>query len=142
MTYTFNMEMAQDITGEIFVITNSSNSPAAKTSPAKPCRIPAAHFPLNSANLISREADIVLSGIEHCRISHSTPLVVTGFTCSLGPDQFNQTLSLQRAKAVAGILRNHGFTVATVQGKGSQNPISLDPRDQFKNRRAEIVSTL
>jgi len=138
MTYTFNMEMVQDITGETFVITNSLNSPGANTPPTKPCSIPAVHFPLNSTHLSSREADIILAGFEKCRTSHNKPLVAKGFTCSLGPDQFNQTLSLQRAKAVAGFLRNHGFTVGSVQGKGSQYPITLSPRNLFKNRRVEI----
>jgi len=138
VTHTFDMKMAQDIACETFAVTKS---PEEENSPATSCRIPAAHFQLNSANLRTKEADIILAGIEKCRITQHTPLGITGFTCELGPDQFNQTLSLQRAKTLAGFLRNHGFTVATVQGKGSQNPISFNRGDLFKNRRVEIVPT-
>lgn len=135
MMYTFNMDTALDLTCETFV---TSESPAPQITVPNPCRIPAVYFQLNSAILSTNEANSILSGIEKCQITQSSPLIITGFTCDLGPDQFNQTLSLQRAKTVADLLRIHGLTVAIVQGKGSQNPISSDRQYLFKNRRVEI----
>ncbi|MGB3209291.1 MAG: OmpA family protein [Desulforhopalus sp.] len=138
VTYSFDMKMAQNIACETFAVTKS---PGAEKPAATSCRIPAAYFQLNSAILDTKETGIILAGIEKCRITEHTPLVIRGFTCELGPDKFNQTLSLQRAKAVAGLLRNREFVIATVQGKGSQNPISFDQRELFKNRRVEIEPT-
>jgi outer membrane protein OmpA-like peptidoglycan-associated protein len=135
VTYTFDMEMAQDITCETFAVTKF---PEDENAPADSCRIPAVHFQFNSAILSTKETDIILAGIEKCSITRHTPLTITGFTCDLGPDQFNQTLSLQRAKAVADLLRIHGLSVTTLQGKGSQNLISSDRQYLFKNRRVEI----
>jgi outer membrane protein OmpA-like peptidoglycan-associated protein len=69
----------------------------------------------------------------------STPLKIIGHACKLGPEKFNQTLSLQRARTVARFLRNNGLKVVTVQGKGSVQPISNDPWEFNLNRRVEIT---
>jgi outer membrane protein OmpA-like peptidoglycan-associated protein len=66
-------------------------------------------------------------------------LQVTGHACHLGPEKFNQILSRQRANNVARFLQDHGFAVATVQGKGSGQPVTDDPKEYFKNRRVEIT---
>jgi len=66
-------------------------------------------------------------------------LQVIGHACQLGPKKLNQTLSRQRAKAVARFLQGHGFPVATVKGKGSEQPVADDPKEFFKNRRVEIT---
>lgn len=79
-----------------------------------------------------------MSGLTRCDVTNDTPLVITGYTCVLGSDQYNHNLSRQRANQVATLLQKHGFTVSSVQGKGSQNPIS-QKRDEFSmNRRVEI----
>ena len=87
-------------------------------------RLPAAlvHFQLGSAVVAPAEAESLMTGLRKCGITKNTPLVVTGHTCPLGPEQINQDLSLQRAKAVAGLLRDWGFTVAEVAGRGSRPP--------------------
>jgi len=66
-------------------------------------------------------------------------LQVTGHACQLGPEQFNKTLALRRAKTVGRFLQDHGFAVATVLGKGSGQPVTDDPKEYFKNRRVEIT---
>ncbi len=141
--YTCKMQVTQAVTTDTFVITKDSKS-NIKTYSKKDKKIdssininPVAHFQFDSSILTSSEADEILT-ILLKKILKKTPLAVTGYTCSLGPDEHNQTLSLQRAETVAGFLRRHGFTVATVQGKGSQNPVTNDPRQFRLNRRVTV----
>jgi hypothetical protein len=134
-SYRYHMNMARDITCMTFVI-GDFDEPVHRV--AAVCRLALVHFQLGSAVLTPVEAESILSRLKACGITRSTPLVITGYTCKLGPDQLNQTLSLQRARAVAGFLQNHGFAVAAVQGRGSQHPLTDNPDDFFKNRRVEI----
>ena len=145
-SYKFHMAAVQDVTHETFVVTKLQSPPKIdlsksdaplKTFPIA-CHISVVHFQKDSSILSSEDANTILSDLKKCRITQDTLLITTGYTCKLGPDHFNQALSLQRAKTVADFLRNHGFIVAVVQGKGSLNPISHDPLDFFKNRRVEI----
>jgi len=134
-SYRYHMNMARDITCVTFVI-GDFDEPVHRV--AAVCRSILVHFQLGSAVLTSVEAESILSRLNACGITKSTPLVIAGYTCKLGPDQLNQTLSLQRARAVAGFLHNHGFAAAAVQGRGSQHPLTDNPGDFFKNRRVEI----
>jgi outer membrane protein OmpA-like peptidoglycan-associated protein len=134
-SYRYQMSMARDITCITFVI-GDFDEPVHRV--AAVCRSILVHFQLGSAVLTSVEAKSILSRLKACGITRSTPLVITGYTCKLGPDQLNQTLSLQRARAVADFLQNHGFAAAAVQGRGSQHSLTDNPDDFYKNRRVEI----
>jgi outer membrane protein OmpA-like peptidoglycan-associated protein len=134
-SYKYHMNMARDISCMTFVI---GEFDAPGKSVTTDCRLPVAHFQLGSAALFSTEAETILSRLKAYGITRSTPLVITGYTCKLGPDQLNQTLSLQRARAVAGFLQNNSFAVTAVQGRGSQHPLTDNPEEFFRNRRVEI----
>jgi len=68
---------------------------------------------------------------------------VDGYTDNVGSDEFNQTLSEERASAVRDYLASEGVPAAsmTVKGFGKTNPIaSNDTTDgRQKNRRVEMV---
>jgi outer membrane protein OmpA-like peptidoglycan-associated protein len=135
--FRYAMNLAQDIACITFVITDRPNPGRLA---AAGCQSPVIHFPLGSADLDPAEADTLIAGLRACGITKSTPLVVTGHTCSLGLENFNQNLSLKRARAVAGLLRDSGFTVEKVAGKGSMAPVTTDPQQLYLNRRVEITS--
>jgi len=134
-SYRYHMNMARDISCMTFVI-GEFEAPGKRI--VSNCRLPVVHFQLGSAFLSSVEEETILSRLKACDITRSTPLAITGYTCKLGPDQPNQTLSLQRARAVAGFLKYQGFAVTAMQGRGSQHPLTDNPDDFFKNRRVEI----
>lgn len=134
--YRFAMNMTQEVTCETFVI---DEYPPFKTLPRVSCYLPVGHFELGSAVLSDAAGDSILSGLRRCGISQDAPLVVTGHTCEFGPEELNQTLSQQRAGAVAALLMKNGFHVAMTQGKGSQETISHDPSEFSVNRRVEIT---
>ena len=136
-SYTYRMAMVRDVTTDTFVIIDRL---PYNEDPAISCRISLVYFELGSANLSTVAAETILSDLKRCEGMYLPPLQVVGHACQLGPEKVNQTLSLQRAKTVAHFLRNQGFTVATVQGKGSQQPITHDSQEFHKNRRVEIVT--
>jgi outer membrane protein OmpA-like peptidoglycan-associated protein len=84
-----------------------------------------------------------LSGHERLRfdgllvgLSKQSTFGLKGYTCTIGTDDYNERLSIRRAKHVAGIMKSNGFNVVTVEGKGKCCPVSTDKR---LNRRVEIV---
>ena len=105
------------------------------------CRqLPTAYFQLGSATLTFSERQSLLGGLRRCEIAKSTPLHVTGYTCSLGTEQGNNLLSLHRARVVAGLLQVIGYTIEDqdIQGKGDRKPLTNDPEKFAMNRRVEI----
>lgn len=62
-------------------------------------------------------------------------ITVLGYTCDIGPEHYNQQLSLRRAETVAGRLKAQGLAVADTKGKGSCCPVS---KKRGLNRRVEI----
>ncbi len=103
-------------------------------------QLPTAYFQLGSATLTFSERQSLLAGLRRCEIAKSTPLNVTGYTCSLGTEQGNNLLSLHRARVVAGLLQVIGYTIEDqdIQGKGEEKPLTNDPEKFAINRRVEI----
>lgn len=111
-----------------------------KNPPAIKSQIPLVHFELGSAALPPATAAVILSALKRANLSQEIALTVTGYTCALGTESRNRKLSFKRASAVADFLRAHGFTVATVTGKGASSPITNNPQEFHKNRRVEITT--
>ncbi len=61
---------------------------------------------------------------------------VTGYTCSIGSEGYNEKLSRQRAETVADFLRNRGVVIDSIEGKGECCPVSVTNLSQ--NRRVLI----
>ncbi len=68
---------------------------------------------------------------------------VVGHTDNTGEAGYNQTLSLRRANAVAGVLIDAGVPSGRIvpQGRGEDQPVAsnLTPEGRAANRRVEIV---
>lgn len=60
---------------------------------------------------------------------------VTGYTCDLGSKDYNNRLSLLRAKSVAAYLESKGLKPLEVRGEGNNKPLS---EVRSANRRVEI----
>jgi len=71
------------------------------------------------------------------------PMVVEGYTDSVGSDQANLKLSKERAEAVRSYLISKGVPAdkITAVGKGKANPVASNdtPEGRANNRRVEIV---
>ena len=70
-------------------------------------------------------------------------LRIIGYTCELGGDVYNQSLSLQRAEGVRQVLVELGVSQdrLEVEGRGEQDPIAPNetPEGRALNRRVEFV---
>ena len=104
-----------------------------------PCVLPMILFPLGSSEPEPGEIDRLLTGLRHCQVSPTTPLAVTGHTCSLGTEATNLRLSRLRAEQVATLLRDRGYTLVTVSGKGATDPVSTNPSKRHLNRRVTLA---
>ena len=70
---------------------------------------------------------------------------VVGYTCDIGTDQDNQTLSEDRADAVKKYLMDRGVEESKIitEGMGEKNPVAENTSDdnREKNRRVELIIT-
>ena len=71
------------------------------------------------------------------------PIVVEGYTDSVGSDATNQKLSKDRAESVRAYLVSKGVPSEKITsvGKGEANPVASNdtPEGRANNRRVEIV---
>jgi outer membrane protein OmpA-like peptidoglycan-associated protein len=161
--YLFRMDVTRDVMAGTFVIGEFENEvplspPAAATIAIKNRSqlalrtaeesnatgtssplIPPILFDLASAELPEKPKTEILQALEK-KVSRSTPLQVTGFTCDLGAQMVNDKLARQRAEAVAELLKSHGYVVPVVTGKGKQDYLSKSPQMRHLNRRVEIIA--
>ncbi|MFW5392544.1 OmpA family protein [Yersinia sp. 2544 StPb PI] len=74
-----------------------------------------------------------------------THLRVDGHTDSIGKDEYNQQLSLQRASAVADALATIGIPRANIEvrGRGKLEPVADNrtPKGRAENRRVAMIVT-
>ena len=156
--YIFTMEITQDVTTRTFVIGKFAPArhprPPAEISVAEKNKgkltikigqtqavihslIEPILFDLASSRLTEQAKEKILLSLPQ-KVNRATPLHITGFTCDLGPQTVNDTLALQRATVVAELLKDNGYLVSTVTGKGKKNYISNRPHLRHLNRRVEI----
>ena len=147
--YRYQMPFAQVVSAETFVISTASKQTPAKTlisekfTQAVPAPGPLfsnpilVHFKIDGAEIVPEEQTKLLSQIHEIGLPQDTPLAVTGFTCTMGPAEFNAWLSEKRAKAVAGFLEKAGYTVAKIEGKGATDLVSEHYAPM--NRRVEVT---
>ena len=101
------------------------------------CQLPVPHFDLDSAELSQVEIARLLKNVQACHIGLDITVNVTGHTCRLGTEAYNQNLSLRRAGRVADLLRKQGYTIGEVTGKGPTCPVAGEDHLEL-NRRVEL----
>ncbi len=93
------------------------------------------------------EAGPVLDEVVDVLASSGRPIEIIGHTASIGPDDYNLELSLERAQSVEAALRQRGLAVdMTVDGRGETEPVvpnelpdgTDDPAGRAQNRRVDI----
>lgn len=98
-------------------------------------------FALNSAE-INRESAAVLDELAGMLRGRNSNITISGHTCSLGSDAYNQRLSERRAASVKSYLAKQGITADSMstRGYGESMPKFDNSTDEGRrmNRRAEI----
>ena len=117
-------------------------SPAAAPAPA-PARSYLVYFEWDRADLTARARSIVKEAADNSARVQVTRIEVNGYTDTSGKSQYNQALSVRRAKAVAGELVRDGVpeNAINIQGFGDTHLlVSTGPGvREPQNRRVEII---
>jgi len=95
--------------------------------------IGAVHFDFDRSLLVKSEQENLdqISG----QIPSDKSVDLTGYTCSVGTDDYNKGLSYKRASSVASYLATKGVRIGKVEGKGKCCPVSENIKI---NRRVEV----
>ncbi len=101
------------------------------------CALAEIHFTLGSA-AVSKVAARELLGAVGTFATRRTPLEVRGYTCDLGGQKLNDKLAVNRAEAVARVLRKAGYRVVIVTGRGRVDYCTRDSAVRPVNRRVEV----
>jgi len=133
--YEYDRMLTQRVSCVTFVIAEESTARKLKAV----CSISTVPFEFGNAVLSAVAKRKILTDLKRCEVSSKSLVTVTGHTCTLGSEKLNEALSLQRAEEVASFLQEQGFIAATIEGKGSQIPITDSAIELYKNRRVEIT---
>ena len=117
-------------------------APVATPAPA-PSRSYLVFFDWDKANLTDRARQITKEAADNSTRVQYTRIEVNGYTDTSGTKQYNQGLSVRRARAVQGELVRNGVPAQaiTIQGLGDTNllvPTGPGVREP-QNRRVEII---
>lgn len=88
------------------------------------------YFEFDSSTL-KRSDKTVLDGIAARK---AKGIQISGYSCDIGPKQYNHNLSERRAKNVAKYLLSKGLTIQKSEGKGE----STSEMDKKLNRKVEV----
>jgi outer membrane protein OmpA-like peptidoglycan-associated protein len=102
----------------------------------------AVQFDFNKAVIKEEYSPVLDAGAMALQDAGDRQIMITGYTCSMGPEAYNQTLSESRAESVKAYLVDKGISADRLMtsGGGESNPIgdneNKDGREM--NRRAEL----
>jgi|GEM_PF-3237419 len=95
-------------------------------------------FDLRSHTISPAESRKLHRFISELKSDRIDPVDITGYTCWLGSESFNQVLALQRAEAVADVFKAAGLDVRSVFGQGGC--CYVDRHKPELNRRVEVAA--
>jgi outer membrane protein OmpA-like peptidoglycan-associated protein len=96
-------------------------------APGGEVKIDQIHFLLNSTELTPGAQRKVMAAAEAIRAATPRQVKVIGFSDTVGPEDFNQTLSVRRATAVADLLQRTGIPVQYVEVSGLGESVLPEP---------------
>lgn len=101
------------------------------------------NFAFGKAELLPGARQTIDPLVEVLKKNPKSNILIEGFTDSIGNDQYNIKLSLQRAEAVQDAIAARGISVEriTTKGYGKQFPVESNATaaGRQKNRRVEII---
>jgi len=107
--------------------------PAAKQEAELGGQIGTVYFDFDRSSLVEQER----TSLEQLAklVPPEKSVVVTGYTCSIGKDAYNEKLSYRRANSVASYLVELGVRIERVEGKGK---CCQKSKNNKLNRRVEV----
>ncbi len=115
---------------------------ALKAEPAPPKRF-ILYFKSGTTTLTDESSTLMNNIYTVIQERSSLDISIVGHTDSVGSAEFNQKLSLDRARAVADLLENKGVAAGSMEitSHGEKNPLIVTPdgTDEPRNRRVEVL---
>ena len=106
-------------------------------------KVDSGNFAFNSAEVKPETAALLTELVQFMNQYPQAQVIVTGYTDSSGPAEYNQQLSEKRAQAVAEAVVGQGIDANRVsyRGEGENNPIASNSTSEGRaqNRRVEIL---
>ena len=104
------------------------------------------NFAFNSS-VLDKDSHVLLErAVENLKRNPQMNVLIEGHTDSVGPEDYNMWLSLQRAKAVEGYIVSRGIAEERmdIKGLGESDPLASNdtPEGRAENRRVEFVVTV
>lgn len=106
-----------------------------RQAPMSACSDTTVYFEFNSSIVSTAEERKLTEEIPGLKRSD---VILAGYTCDIGGQQYNDRLALARARNVESILKEHGVIPVKVYGKGKCCYVS---KSKPKNRRVEVICT-
>jgi outer membrane protein OmpA-like peptidoglycan-associated protein len=149
--YTFSYETAQCGDTRQFLVTDRPFSimppekslkldfeaftpPVSEPETIKTCSV---FFSVGASSIDENESQKLSSFIDELKQDQTAPVDVTGYTCWLGSEEYNQKLAEQRAQTIADILKKQNIKVRSVAGKSGC--CYINDTDPARNRRVDIT---
>ena len=99
-------------------------------------------FDFNSSAIKPEAAVVLQEAVNVLKQDSNKAVVIEGYTCSMGTEQYNLGLSDRRANAVKAFLVNKGIGASrlTAKGMGEANPVADNTTEdgRERNRRVEF----
>jgi outer membrane protein OmpA-like peptidoglycan-associated protein len=113
---------------------------ARRAAPPPPATF-TVHFVLGTNELTARSKDTLKAVMAEMGRRAAPDIHVIGHTDQLGPELYNEALSLRRAARVRDYMVAHGFAPAliTAIGRGEREPLVDSGLSNPENRRVEII---
>ncbi len=133
-----------------YLICKDEPAPAPPVAPPAPKPVPApekiilngVQFDFDKAVIKAEYYPVLDAAVSVLKQHGDKQVMITGHTCSMGSDQYNQKLSERRAAAVKNYLTSKGISGSRLmtQGAGESKPVADNKtKDGRKmNRRAEL----
>jgi len=117
-------------------------SPVAAAPPGRKIVLRGVNFDFDKSDVRSDDEGVLEAAIEALKETPGARVRITGHTDSVGPEAYNEALSVRRARSVKSFLINAGIGADRLEaaGYGLTNPVaSNDTRDgRAQNRRVEF----
>jgi outer membrane protein OmpA-like peptidoglycan-associated protein len=117
-------------------------APAPKPAPAK-IILNGVQFDFDKAVIKAEYYPVLDAAVSALKQQGDKKVMITGYTCSMGPEAYNQKLSEKRAAAVKAYLVDKGISASRLMtsGGGESNPVADNKTKagRMMNRRAELV---
>lgn len=127
--------------------TQADNNDAVQRDRVTDQRVPdpqeqVVHFEFDSSTLTQEAQDALREVASSLDQRESLSITIQGHTDALGPEEYNEQLSIERARSVRAFLESEGIDAEewNVAGEGSDQPIASNenPDGRKNNRRVEI----